>query len=138
MTQALHVAWYRFRAGFHHRWPGYLSIVLLIGAIGGVAMASIAGARRTDTSFHQFLESTNPSDMGLITGLYHPDPTGYDPRLIRKIAHLPHVTAVESEAGYESEVVGPKGYPVRSQAQVTLYSSVDGLFFNMEHLVVLS
>jgi hypothetical protein len=141
MTQALRVAWYRFRAEFHRRWPGYLSIVLLIGSIGGVAMASIAGARRTDTSFHQFLESTNPSDLSLLTGLYQPDPTGYDPGLINKIAHLPHVTAVESEAGYASEVGGPKGYPVASalsQTKVSLYSSVDGEFFNMDRLVVLS
>jgi hypothetical protein len=143
MTQALRVAWYRFRTGFGRQWPGYLSIVLLIGSVGGVAMASIAGAQRTESSFHQFLESTNPSDLALITGLYQPDPTGYDPGLIKKIAHLPHVTRVESEAGYESEKVGPKGYPVPGAmsaggAGVALYSSVDGLFFNMDRLVVLS
>ena len=143
MTQALRVAWYRFRAGFRRRWRGYLSIVLLIGSVGGVAMASIAGARRTDTSFHQFLESTNPSNLALVTGLYQPDPTGYDPGLINEIARLPHVTRVESEAGYQSEKVGPKGYPVPGAlsaggAGVALYSSVDGLFFNMDRLVVLS
>jgi hypothetical protein len=143
MTQALRVAWYRFRVGFRRRWPGYLSIVLLIGSIGGVAMASIAGARRTDTSFHQFLESTNPSDLALITGLYQPDPTGYDPALIKKIERLPHVTRVESEAGYEAEEVGPTGHPVpgamsSGSGGVNLYSSVDGFGFNMDRLVVLS
>lgn len=143
MTQALRVAWYRFRVGFRRRWPGYLSIVLLIGSIGGVAMASIAGARRTDTSFHQFLESTNPSDLALITGLYQPDPTGYDPGLIKKIEHLPHVTAVESQAGYESEEVNAQGYPVpgamsSGSGGVSLYSSIDGFGFNMDRLVVLS
>ena len=143
MTQALRVAWYRFRAGFRRGWPGYLSIVLLIGSVGGVAMASIAGARRTDTSFHQFLESTNPSDLALVTGLYQPDPTGYDPGLIQKIAHLPHVTRVESEAGYESEKVSPKGYPVQGAMSsgaggVSLYSSDGGLYFSMDRLVVLS
>jgi hypothetical protein len=141
MTRAFRVAWYRFRVGYGRRWPGYLSIVLLIGSIGGVAMASIAGARRTDTSFHQFLESTNPSDLGLITGLYHPDPTGYDPSLIKKIVHLPHVIRVGSEGGYSSDEVGPKGYPVASalgSSAVALYSSVDGLFFHMDRLVVLS
>jgi hypothetical protein len=143
MTQALRVAGYRFRVGFRRRWPGYLSIVLLIGSIGGVAMASIAGARRTESSFHQFLESTNPSDLALITGLYQPDPTGYDPGLIKKIEHLPHVTAVESEAGYESEKVNTKGNPVpgamsAGSGGVSLYSSIDGFGFNMDRLVVLS
>jgi hypothetical protein len=89
MTQALRVAWYRFRVGFRQRWTGYLSIVLLIGSIGGIAMASIAGAQRTESSFHQFLESTNPSDLALITGLYQPDPTEYDPSLIKKSLTCP-------------------------------------------------
>jgi hypothetical protein len=142
MTQALRVAWYRFRAGFRRHASGYLSIVVLIAVVGGVAMASISGARRTDTSFHQFLESTHPSDLALVTGLYQPDPTGYDPVLIKKISHLPHVTRVESEAGYESEKVSPTGYPLPSAMSggsgVGLYSSIDGLFFNMDRLVVLS
>jgi putative ABC transport system permease protein len=50
---------------------------------------------------------------------------------------------VESEAGYEAEKVGPKGHPVpgaisSGSGGVSLYSSVDGLFFNMDRLVVLS
>jgi hypothetical protein len=138
MTQAFLVSWYRFRAGFHRRWTGYLSIVLLIGSVGGVAMASIAGARRTDTSFQKFIESTNPSDLALITGLYQPDPTGYDPSLIKKISHLPFVTHVESEGGYEAEEVGPNGHPVQNSVRWTLSSSVDGALFNMDRLVVIS
>ena len=143
MIQAIRVAWYRFRAGFRRRWTGYLSIVLLIGSIGGVAMASIAGAQRTDTSFQKFIESTNPSDLALITGLYQPDPTGYDPGLVKKISHLPYVTHVESQGGYESERVGPNGHPISwsptgGQEPVTLNSSVDGFLFNMDRMVVLS
>ena len=142
MTQAVRFAWYRFGAGFRRQWSSYLSIVLLIGLVGGVAMASIAGARRTSTSFHQLLESTHPSDLALVTGLYQPDPTGFDLSLIKKIAHLPHVIRVESEAGYQSEEVGPNGLPVPGAlsaggAGVALYSSVDGLFFTMDRLVVL-
>jgi hypothetical protein len=106
-------------------------------------MASLAGARRTETSFHQFLESTNPSDLSFITGLFHPDPTGYDASLIKKISHLPHVARIENEAGYSAERVGPKGYPVSwspkgGLEQVTLYSSINGVFFNMDRMVVLS
>ncbi len=114
MSQMLRVAWYRFRASFGRRWPAYLSVVLLIGSVGGVAMASIAGARRTESSFRQFLASTNPSDLALITAIYHPEPTGYDARLIQEIRHLPHVRRVESEAGYEAEEVGPSGHAVQS------------------------
>ena len=69
MNRILRVAWYRFRATFGRRWPGYLAIVLLIGLIGGTAMASIAAARRTQASFATFLASTNPSDLSVNDGV---------------------------------------------------------------------
>jgi hypothetical protein len=53
-------AGYRFRACFRARWTGYLALVLLIGVVGGVAMAAVAGARRTQSSFPAYLASTNP------------------------------------------------------------------------------
>jgi hypothetical protein len=57
------VTWYRFRSTFGRRCGGYLSVVVLIGLIGGIAMASIAAGRRTQSSYPTFLASTNPSDM---------------------------------------------------------------------------
>ena len=55
---------YRFRATFRRRWTGYLTLVVLIALVGGVAMAAVAGARRTQSSFPAYLASTNPSDVG--------------------------------------------------------------------------
>ncbi|MFI5036760.1 MAG: ABC transporter permease [Acidimicrobiales bacterium] len=141
--RAVRVAWFRFRATFHRRWGGYLSIVLLVGLLGGVALASIAGARRTESSFSQFIASTDPSDLIVLTGLYQPAPTGYDPGLIRKIAHLPFVTRVESEAGYEAVKVDAQGYVVRSAVALGnprwgLYSSIDGVNITMDRLVLVS
>ena len=63
----LRVAWYRFLATFTRRWAGYLSLVLLIGLVGGVAMGSITAARRTQSSFSVFLASTSPSDLSVPT-----------------------------------------------------------------------
>jgi hypothetical protein len=136
------VAWYRFQATFHRRWTGYLSIVLLVGMIGGIALASIAGARRTESSFSQFLASTNPSDLVVMTGLFHPDPTGYDPALLKRIAQLPYVKRVQSEAGYEAGEVDAKGYLIQSAStsgnpQWGLDSSIDGVYFTMDRMVVL-
>ena len=51
MTPLLRVAFYRFRATFGRRWPGYATIILLIGLVGGLAMGAIPGARRTQSSF---------------------------------------------------------------------------------------
>jgi hypothetical protein len=38
----------------------YLAVILLVGIVGGLSMASIAGARRTQSSFPAYLDSTNP------------------------------------------------------------------------------
>ena len=64
--QGMRVASYRFTATFGRSWGGYLSIVLLIGLVGGLALASLAGARRTASSFGTYLASTNPSNMSLL------------------------------------------------------------------------
>lgn len=54
----LRVSGYRFRATFRRRWGAYLSLVLLVGLVGGVAMGAIAAARRTQASFATYLAST--------------------------------------------------------------------------------
>jgi hypothetical protein len=56
-------AWYRFHSTFARRWTAYLSVVVLIGLTGGLAMASVAAARRTQSSYPTFLKSTNPSTL---------------------------------------------------------------------------
>jgi hypothetical protein len=37
--QLMRAAWYRFQATFTRRWGGYLSVLLLIGLVGGLGMA---------------------------------------------------------------------------------------------------
>ena len=63
----LSVARYHLRATFRQRWAGYLSIVLLVGLVGGVAMGSIAGARRTQSTFAAYLTATKASNLQLQT-----------------------------------------------------------------------
>ena len=109
-SRTLRVAWYGFRATFRLRWGGYLAIVLLIALLGGVAMAAIAGARRTQSSFPAYLASTNPSDLGGIVSVLNPaigGSTGYDAKLIATIARLPSVARVESSTGLDVLPLGP-------------------------------
>lgn len=84
--QVVRVGWYRFRATFGRKWGGYVSLLLLVGLAGGIAMGSLAAARRTQASFSVFLRSTNPSDMSL-TGLNGPNIT-------EDLARLPGVARV--------------------------------------------
>lgn len=55
MSRVLRVAWYRFRFTLSSRWGGYLSVAVLIGLVGGLAMGAVAAARRTQSSFPAFL-----------------------------------------------------------------------------------
>ncbi len=107
MNQILGFAWYRFRVTFGNRWGGYLTVVLLVGLLGGVAMGSVAGARRTDSSFPIYLASTNPSSIMVLAGFDDPglgQKTGYNPQIFEAIAHLPHVEHSATSLGFDGNI----------------------------------
>jgi hypothetical protein len=133
---AFSVAWYRFRSTFADRWSGYLTLVLLLGLVGGLAMGAVAAARRTQAAFPAYIASTSPSDLTVLTGLYEPAAgyAGYDPALIRAIARLPHVRRVESWAGLNVAILGPNGAPVGPP--VPLPGSIDGEFFSQDRVAI--
>jgi len=84
-ANATRVGWFWFRANFVRRWMNYLTIVVLVGAIGGLALGSVAAARRTQSSYNTFLASTNPSDLTM---------TIYAPNIAPELARLPLVKHV--------------------------------------------
>ena len=99
MRSLLRVALYRFRATFARRWPGYATIIVLIGLVGGLAMGAIAGARRTQSSFPVYAASTKPAQIQAFDAFLDPSIgiyDGYDPARARTIAHLPHVSEATS------------------------------------------
>src|ERR1039458_3594637 len=61
--EVVNAAWYRFVATWRRQRGGYLALIVLIGLVGGLALGSIAAARRTASSFSTFLTGTNPSDL---------------------------------------------------------------------------
>ena len=102
---AARVAWYRFRATFGRRWPGYLALAVLIGMVGGVALGSVTAARRTDASYPKFLASTNPSDL-----VVEPfTKTNYSPGFLRQLARLPHVKGVAAAVPLTAATLTPGG-----------------------------
>jgi len=84
-SKATRVGWFWFRANFARRWTNYLTIVILLGTIGRLALGSVAAARRTQSSYNTFLASTNPSDIVL---------TVYAPNIASDLARLPLVKHV--------------------------------------------
>ncbi len=132
----MRVAWYRFRCTWGDRWPGYLALVMLLGLVGGLAMGSVAAARRTQAAFPAYLASTNPSDLTVLSGLNGAAGSrGYDPVLLREIAALPHVRHVASYAGLNAAILGPGGQLAAGGYQ-GLSGSVDGEFFTMDRVAI--
>src|SRR5580700_11397249 len=102
-SRATHVGWFWFRANFGRRVTNYLTIIVLVGAIGGLALGSVAAAGRTASSYNTFLASTNPSDLEV---------TLYAPNIAGVLAQLPHVRHV-GVASYSVNAFPPgkKGMP---------------------------
>ncbi|MGB9112435.1 MAG: FtsX-like permease family protein [Acidimicrobiales bacterium] len=114
--QVLRVAIYRFRATFGKRWPGYLALILIIAAIGGVAMAAVAGARRTQSAFPVYLKSTNPSDLQAFTEFDPITGVGYSPKVDRAVSKIRYVKRSVDVIGFDGtlQVLGTQG-KIRSQ-----------------------
>jgi len=140
MSQVLRVAVYRFRATFGHRWSGYLSVVLLIGLIGGVAMASIAAGRRTQSSYPAFLARTDPSDLTVSVGSDSPGPSSPSAALMAAIARLPGVRRVGSLITPAIVPLTASGAPAvsgRQASSVQFVGHTDGMFLSRDRVSVI-
>jgi hypothetical protein len=119
-------------------------LFLLVGLVGGLAMASVAGARRTASSFTTYWTSTNPSDLSGPSAVLNPaigSDSGYNAALVGKIARLPHVEKVRSQVGIDFLPLQSNGAPLNAPAfyQPSAgngYGSVDGLNFDQDKVTV--
>ncbi len=108
-TKVLHAAWYLFRVSFRQRRGNYLTVVVLIALVGGLALGAFAGARRTQSSYSTYLAGINPSDVQLFTGFDNPSlgtSVGYNPAIGPKLARLAYVRTVETVAGFDGTIAG--------------------------------
>jgi hypothetical protein len=96
------VARYRFRATFGRRWGSYLALLHLIGGVDGLAMGSVAAARRTQSSFPVFVASAHPADLEGLTAFVNGGSgaaaRGYNPTLIATTALPARMAARTSTA----------------------------------------
>jgi hypothetical protein len=127
------VAGYRLRATARRRVGGYLALALLVGLVGGVALASLTAARRTYASYPAFLASTNPSDLFVL-----PQTQGPEPGLVRELARLPQVRSAEEGEQITAATLTPGGQiSTVLETQVELVASPDGLFTDQDRLRII-
>jgi hypothetical protein len=136
------LAWYRLRSTLHRRLAGYLALAILVGLIGGMAMASITAARRTDSSYPDYLASTNPSGLIIQPNTNFPAATAAQANaayqnLLNRIRHLPHVRGLATADAINAALLTSRGgYGPVLFTQVQLVASGDGMFTRQDRLTV--
>lgn len=85
------------------RWKALVALGILAGLVGGLAMAAVAGARRTDTAYQRYREATGRADaivFGTLAGIF---PADYTP-----VRELPEV---EDAGEFTLAPLGVEGFP---------------------------
>ena len=133
------LARYRMRSTVRDRWAGYLSVIILIGLVGGLGLGSLAAARRTQSSFSVFVAATNPSDfqVSIYSGGTGGSNLGYSASLTREISRLPGVRHVAAGFVAIGAPLTADGAPrIRVTGLAYPVASVNGLFFTQDRLAV--
>lgn len=81
--------WLRFVAELRARWRGTLALVVLLGLVGSVVLAAMAGARRTSTAPDRLVSAVGGEGDAHIF-----DVGGADPDRIRALPQVEHSVAI--------------------------------------------
>ncbi len=142
MGAALATAWYRLRATLRRRWGSYVGVVLLVGLVGGVAIGSIAGARRTQSAFASHLTESDSSQLqAQIWNLQESLRGPAQANITAELARLPHVEHVASAPTVLLLPLGSNGKPnstiqaVANNRENTV-GSVGGMYFRQDRVTL--
>lgn len=139
MTAGL--AWYRLRATLRRRIGGYLALAITVGLVGGIAIAAMTAARRTDSSYPDYLAGANPSGLILQPNTNATGTPAQELRLfavlLAELRHLPHVTGLTVANAFNAALTGPGGgLGSILLTQVQLVASGDGMFSSEDRLTI--
>ena len=133
-------AWYRFRSTLRSELSYFLSVILLVGAVGGLALGAIEAARSTESSFADLVTSSHVPQLFVFDGVINPGiglDSAYNPGLLRTLSHLPDVERVESTVELNMGPLTPSGQPLTNSAiSPTAEASVGGLDFTEDPLEI--
>jgi hypothetical protein len=134
MSRAAAYAWYRFRSTFRSELSYLVSVILLVGALGGLAMGAVEAARSTQSSPSDYTLSAHVPPLYVFDGVINPSiglDSAYNPALLKKLSHLRYVERVESTVELNMGVLTAQGKPLGADtSSVDAEASVNGLDFN--------
>jgi hypothetical protein len=107
--------WARLRAELRGRWRATAGLIVLVGLVGGIALATAAGARRTTTAYPRFLEESGAADV-----LVNPDLGVFTELDFDAVAALPGVADMATIAGLIVVPPGADGEPSFDNAPLSL------------------
>ncbi len=113
------VAWMLARSDFARRWRSWIVLGLLAGASVGLALAGVAGVRRTERAIPDYVRRAHVPDAAIL-----PNDPAFDANARADVARLPEVRStapffigiglrVAAPEGMEMSLVplGPRSYP---------------------------
>ena len=115
--------WLRARNELRRRWRALVSLALIAGIGSGVAIAAVAGARRTDTVNARFVKATNAFDATINVNADTFDPKQFV--MLDSVRHLPLIADSVAVVIFNATVTGPSGI-VRSFPDIFPVASPDG------------
>ncbi|MFP5319886.1 MAG: FtsX-like permease family protein [Acidimicrobiia bacterium] len=116
-----------FGTTLRSRWRAYLGVAVLLALLGGLSLASLAGARRTASAYPRFREAGGALDVHF----FHVG----EPELARR---LPGVTGSATYFSFIGGAVDADGRPDPQYADLgaEMVGSFDGLYFSRDRFVV--
>jgi hypothetical protein len=131
----MRTALYLWRATAQRSWRTVLTVALIGGLLGAVALGAVAGARRTGSAYGRYLAATKASDAFVNVPGKLPGAPATQP--IKLIEALPGITASDAYVGLNANPV-VAGRIRDSFLTNSLTVSVDGAYFTRDRMTVLA
>ena len=112
-------------------------MVLFVGLVGGLALASMAAARRTQSAYPAYLATSRASNLVFET--FEPQNYAADSDLSRALEHLSGVASVAASPSFYVSPVGPNGLALPSAINdddVNFVGSTGGEYFSQDKVVL--
>jgi hypothetical protein len=138
-ARVIRVSWFHFRATFHHRWSGYLTVILLIGLLGGVGMGAVGAARRTQSAFPAYLTTSDASNLQFQS--YSSQTVASLANLTKELQRLPQVSRVAISPVLYVVPLGSNGKALPNNVsgdEITTIGSIAGEYFTQDRVAVVA